>query len=59
MQPETRGSKADAIFEWNRSSASGGGGNSRGKGPSASFKRKPEWTGQENTLQGERGTTAL
>lgn len=32
MQPQTRGSRAYAIFEWNRSTAGGGGGNTEPSG---------------------------
>ena len=61
MQPQTRGSRADAIFEWNRSTAGGGGGNTepsgRAKGPSAWCEAKIQ--GKKNPLQGAGGGGAV
>lgn len=61
MQPETRGSRADAIFEWNRSAAGGGGGNTepsgRAQGPSAWCEAKIQ--GKKNSLQGAGGGGVL
>lgn len=66
MQPETRGSRADAIFEWNRSTAGGGGGKTeqsgRAQGPSAWCEAKIQGTEQKekkkNSLQGAGAAAA-